>query len=571
MDVKLSYTELGIMKRVFFYLISIVFFFFPLQYVSAEDVDIFDAGITINADGTVDIVERIDYNFGGIEEKHGIFRNIPFIKTNEEGKRFVLDFTDISVLDENERIYPFVEEKNDGYIRLKIGDSNKLVSGRKRYIIRYTVSGALTYFSDHDELYWNVSGDEWVVPIGSVLAAVRLPAKVSPEDIKVTCYTGVKGSTEAKCATRYVPGLFEVITTEKLLSGEGLTIVVGFPKGLVAVLEPKVYFWDSPAGQLLMKILLISAAVLALLWYIVLPLVLVWRWWKFGRDPVPPMGKTSAWFSPPRTDRGRDFRPGETGALVDEQVDMRDISATIVDLARRGYIRILEPKKNEFQLEKTGKTDDIPLLDYESLLISGLFKGGAEVKMKKGNFVSVVEDVKKEMYKRLVEEKLFPRNPHTQRTLYEVLGVIALITGNILLAVSSFIFGRGMPRKTLLGAEQTAVALSLKNFLRSQERFLAFQAKEKLMFEKLLPYAVAFGVEKQWANRFADISLPAPAWYKGYSGGRFTSVHFVNSLNSSFSSFAKAATPTSSSGGFSSGFSGGSSGGGGGGGGGGSW
>ena len=92
------------------------------------------------------------------------------------------------------------------------------------------------------------------------------------------------------------------------------------------------------------------------------------------------------------------------------------------------------------------------------------------------------------------------------------------------------------------------------------------------MFEKLLPYAVAFGVEKIWANRFKDIQLRQPEWYSGYgSSSRFNSVYFTNSLNSSFSSVRSAATPVSSSTGHSSGFSGGSSGGGGGGGGGGSW
>lgn len=95
-----------------------------------------------------------------------------------------------------------------------------------------------------------------------------------------------------------------------------------------------------------------------------------------------------------------------------------------------------------------------------------------------------------------------------------------------------------------------------------------------IRFEKLLPYAVAFGVEKIWAKRFADIDMKQPEWYEGYSGYSYSSTNFVRSLDSSFDRVNKAATPvssTSSSSGFSSGFSGGSSGGGGGGGGGGSW
>lgn len=114
-------------------------------------------------------------------------------------------------------------------------------------------------------------------------------------------------------------------------------------------------------------------------------------------------------------------------------------------------------------------------------------------------------------------------------------------------------------------------ALSLKRFLISQERKLAFQAKNQMMFEKLLPYAIAFGVEKIWAERFKDISLKNPDWYEGHGASSFNSMILVNSLSHSYTGIARAATPTSSSSGFSSGFSGGSSGGGGGGGGGGSW
>jgi uncharacterized membrane protein len=147
-----------------------------------------------------------------------------------------------------------------------------------------------------------------------------------------------------------------------------------------------------------------------------------------------------------------------------------------------------------------------------------------------------------------------------------------LFTLNLPLLVIAGLFGRNMPKKTPIGAQEANVGLSLKNFLASQERKLAFQSRNQMFFEKLLPYAVAFGVEKIWAQRFNDINLKQPDWYQGYgSTPRFYPVNFVSSLNTSFTGLNRAVTPTSSSSGFSSGFSGGSSGGGGGGGGGGSW
>ena len=93
-----------------------------------------------------------------------------------------------------------------------------------------------------------------------------------------------------------------------------------------------------------------------------------------------------------------------------------------------------------------------------------------------------------------------------------------------------------------------------------------------MMFERLLPFAVAFGVERIWAKRFESLNITQPNWYHSYSSSHFSSYMLVNSLNSSFRSITTAATPTRSSTGHSSGFGGGGfSGGGGGGGGGGSW
>ncbi len=156
-----------------------------------------------------------------------------------------------------------------------------------------------------------------------------------------------------------------------------------------------------------------------------------------------------------------------------------------------------------------------------------------------------------------------------------VLATLGLFTGSFLLALAAFVFGRNLPRKTIEGVKAKNVAFSLRNFLKSQKRQLAFQADKQMMFEKLLPYAIVFGVERIWARRFADLDLKPPQWYQTYDQRSFNSVVFINSLNSSLSSFRSSVVPpptsTTSTRGFSSGFGGGFSGGGGGGGGGGSW
>lgn len=594
--------------------------------VNAEQINSFDSQIAINKDGTINVKETITYDFGYLQ-KHGIYREIPYVKTNKDGKKFELKFSNFSVTDENDNDFSFVTAYiNEQIIRLKIGDANRLISGIHTYVISYQVSGALTYFSDHDELYWNVTGNEWKVPIDVSTAAVGLPPGIKKEDIKTSCYTGYSGSLGNFCSSFINNQTAVFNTTVPLGSYQGMTVVISFPKNIVAVLEPKefVSFWDTPIGKLVGLVI----GLLALLWYVGLPFFIVYKWFKSGRDPKSTVGVTTAWFDPPKTQDGKRFlTPGEVGTLGDETVDMKDISATIIDLARRGYLIIDERKKGDFYLvRKKEFYNDPELLDFEKILLAAIFTdtknlldnlgdvlskfsatGGIsvsysfpakkttdvnnpdrfqealknlqkkgiddEVRLKNLDLAQGIEAVKSSLYEDVVKEGMFAKNPQSIRTGYYVLAGVAVFTGNIFLALVAFFFGRAMPSKTVFGVEAKNVAFSLKNFLSSQKRQLEFQADKQMMFERLLPFAIAFGVERIWAKRFADINLSQPSWYHGYTPvAVFNSNNFVSNVNSSMKSFQTAATPTSSSSGFSSGMGGGGfSGGGGGGGGGGSW
>lgn len=541
--------------------------------VFGEEIKEFSSKIYINKDGTVDVEEKIIYDLGSLE-RHGIFREIPFVKKNQEEKKFVLEFRDFKVVDEKGLSYRFVKSKEGERIKLKIGDPEKTISGTHTYIISYKVYGALTYFSDHDELYWNVTGNDWSVGIGLVKAEIYLPQTIEEKDLKTKCYTGMSGSVFSDCQIdlRKDSGKIIFSATKYFLSGEGLTIVLGFPKNIVAVLEPKEYksFWETFIGKIVA--FLIGLAIF--IWYLGLPVYIIYRWFKYGRDPKPVgTGQVRAWFDPPKTPDGKRFlTPAEVGVLGDETVDLKDISATIVDLARRGYLIIEEKKKGDFYLKKL--ENEKMLLPFEKLLINRFSKGKKEIRLKDENLYEEVEEVKKAIYDQVVEDGLFPENPEEIRTKMIVLAILGLFTGSIFLTFAAFVFGRNLPRKTIEGVKAKNIAFSLRNFLKSQERQLTFQADKQMMFEKLLPYAIVFGVEKIWARRFADLDLKPPEWYRAYDQERFNSIVFANSLNSSLSSFRSSATPpssTRSTSGFSSGFSGGFSGGGGGGGGGGSW
>jgi len=592
-----------LMRKIVISLLVISYLLLGIKGVEAEEIQSFNAKIVVNKNGTIDIREKIVYDFGPTK-RHGIFREIPFIKTNQDGKKFKLDFSDFSVYDEKQNPYPYQKTTDDEKIRLKIGDPNKTISGVHTYVISYKVAGALTYFSSHDELYWNVTGNDWPVSIKEAVVEVELPEKIDEDQLKATCYTGSYGATTSLCQiffnhldddrTKMV-----IRTTSSLGYKEGLTVVLGFPKNVVVVLEPKEYktFWETIWG----KILSVLLKLVILFWYLILPFYIAYRWFKYGRDPKGVIGVTRAWFDPPKTTDGKRFlTPAEVGVLGDEQVDLKDVSSTIVDLARRGYLGIEERKKGEFWLVKNpAKTQEIlkqvqddidnknkkliadKLLPFEKILLDKFFKRKTEINLKEEELYKEVEEVKKAIYEQVVSSGLFPQNPEKIRSFYYGLLALSIFSANILLFFSSLIFGLRMPKKTKDGADAKNIAFSLRNFLQSQERQINFVVKQtdlpagrQVLFEKLLPYAIVFGVEKIWAKRFEDLDIKPPSWYKSYSSDKaFSSAYFVNSLNSSMSTFRQAATPTRSSSGFSSGFSsgGGFSGGGGGGGGGGSW
>ncbi len=346
-----------------------------------------------------------------------------------------------------------------------------------------------------------------------------------------------------------------------------------FQKEPLLVLEPVevISFTDTYWGKIVAATITVVVFLLVILWYILLPLYIVYAWWRYGRDPVSVVGVTSAWFDVPKTKTLRRLAPAEVGTVIDESADMRDITATLVYLAREGYLKIIEKKKNDFTLIRLKNKKEEDLQVFEKKLLNGIFDTSDEVRVKDKDLSNVVSGVKTAIYDAVVKEGYFQKNPETVRTLYTILAVFGFMTGNMLLAITAFIFGRAMPRKTLPGVEVSNIAKSLKNFLVSQEHRLAYEARNQIFFEKFLPYAVAFGVEKIWAERFKDIAMTQPGWYEGQNTRMFNSVVFASALNSSLTSFSHAATPTRSTSGYSSGFSGGFSGGGGGGGGGGSW
>jgi len=539
----------------------------------------FDAAITVRPTGELEITETIAARFTGVW--NGIYRSIPVEYRTPSGFnwRIRLDLQSITNQDGEPLSYESSRERH--YRKFKIWVPNA-EDATRTVVIKYLVHGGLRFFDEHDELYWNITGDEWDVPIEAASARITLPHGAS--GIRATAFNGVYGATGRDAVVETRANQIRVTMPTALGFREGLTAVVGWDKGLV----------PEPTGTDR------ALAFLAANWPLLIPIpifiamLLTWR--ARGRDPA--KLPVSVQYTAPEG-----LSPAEAGTLIDNRVDMRDITATMVDLAVNGHLRIEERKeskvfglfeRDDFVFHRLRTEGDRPgLRPHESRVLSGIFGGGESsvaLSSLQNKFYSSLPGIRQSVYTELVRKKYYQRRPDSVQALWIGVGVIV---GGLLAIVGSMIsaafdltpvpfliagaisgiiivgFGMVVPARTVAGARALERVLGFEEFLeRVESDRLDRVGRTPELFERCLPYAMAFGVEKQWAKAFRDIYREPPTWYAGRSFTTFDAAAFSSRLSAMSSQAAStmSSSPRSSSG---SGFSGGSSGGGGGGGGGG--
>ncbi len=572
----------NIVKIGLFFLILTIFPLKQVQAQSAESIKLFSTNVFVNKSGVVTVIEEITYDFGN-NKRHGIFRDIKTTFENKDGVKFKTPINIINVTDTQGKPLTYTTTQKSDATSIKIGDANIEVTGVHTYIIDYEVKGAVEGFSDHDEVYWNVTGNAWEVPIEQVAVTVHVPEEIPNDSLKAICYTGSEGSTQQNCSFRLGNVNAVDYAANKILnSGEGLTVALSFDKGFVTLLPKEAVSTFKPSNTQRALIFL-----LGMVWYVLFPIGVVLYYFHKGRDPKAMYQSLPALFEAPEDPKtNRRLTPSEVGTIFDEVAEDKDITATIVDLAIRGYLKIEETNKdnliekftnkNNFILKKTEdyKTKDkFTLTTFETKLLDALFGSNTETTTKelKTSFAAEASKLKKMLYTDAVNNGFFPHNPENIRNFWIALGIFSLFTVNIPFGIASIALAKAMPRKTTKGVKVKTDAAGLKKFLTSQEAQLEYQEMNWFMFEKLLPYAITFGVTQVWAKRFEHLhDLPQNTWYSGSS--TFSTIVLADALTGFNTAVSTIATPTRSSSGFSSGFSGGSSGGGsGGGGGGGSW
>ncbi len=573
---------------------------------AGESISSYDVHIVIRSDDSLRITETIGYDFGSTEH-HGIYRDVP---------------TRLRYDDRYDRIYPVkvesvgatggasaqfeVTDEPGGITRVRIGDPDQTVTGSHTYRIIYSVDAAMNGFADHDELYWNAIGDDWDVLVDQVRVTVSAPGRIGD----IACYAGSPGSY-LRCDRARFDGDTARFRQAELFPFQALTVVVSLPKGAVApptpVLEER-WSLDRAFSRTPMTIGLSG------LLFLFIVGGFAWLLWSRGRDrrfvgspvdqvmgnqgsedqavPLFERGDAPVEFAPPD-----DVRPGQVGTIIDERANTLDVTATIVDLAVRGYLTIEEiPKegwfgKPDWTLHRTDKAAD-DLLTYERTLLTGLFESGADVTLSalKRTFSVHLQEVEQQLYTDAVKRGWFLRRPDKVRDAWHVLGIllllvgfgltfvlarwthaglfgIPLIVGGVLLTVGA----RWMPRKTAKGTAISRRVGGFRTVIETAETHMSRWAEEQNVFTRFLPYAIVFGCTEKWAKAFEGIGQMPPdtTWYR--SNRPFLYADFGRTLDD-FSVTTGGMIASTPSGSGSSGFGGGGfSGGGGGGGGGGSW
>lgn len=625
-----------------------------LPATAREAITSFASAVTLLADGSVDVIETIEVNAEGYEIKRGIYRDIPLILINPDNSRLRSNLAVQSVTRDG-RAEPYsLESIGAGFKRIRIGDADVFLSnGRHKYTIRYTMTRMGRIFADHDELFWNATGNYWNFPIEEAVASITLPKGAVID--RLVGYTGPPGSMEqAVTITRTSDNTAIFRVNRPLASGEGVSVAASFQKGILT--EPEgldaLLFWLSDHRDIVVPVIAVG---LVLLYNLL-------AWSAVGRDPK--KGTIIPLFHPPK-----DFSPG-----LAEYVDgmgwakggWTAFTASIFDLGVRGLVKIDNPGKT-LTVTTTGKEPPDDLGAAERLLFNYFNSQGKvtvntttgpKLNETRGQFVSAIETENRQVYYKnntgyvvlgvalsvaiLLAMVLFDmldpitlvfagagalflgilagilrglwRSPILSKIIFAVWAVI--FGGNVLGAAGSFFgdfrIGEFRPDMALIGAASIifinvvfAVLMraptvqgrkvmdqldGFKMYMNTAEKNRLNMTNEPPMtverFERILPYAIALGVEKPWSEYFegelarnavadARSGSYSPGFYSGrdWSSGSGSFANTVSSVASGMSAAMVAAQPSSSSGsGFSSGGGGGGgSGGGGGGGGGGGW
>ena len=545
-------------------------------------IEEFAATIVLEESGDLYVTERITANF--FTSHHGIERFITIAGRTPWGEtvRIVMDVRSVLM---DDGTVPYTQRTRGNERILRIGDPDRTVIGVHTYEIRYTVQRALLFSDSALRLYWNVTGNGWDIPIVAASAVVRLPGSVALGRVSATSYVGYTGSSSRGASPSQPDPATLQFASGILLPGQGLTIDVSIPRDLVSIDPPSFaqrVWWFLSANKY---------AALPILTLLVMTLL----WAKLGKDPR--KRAIAPAFEPPSG-----IHPGAAGVLIDDRIDLRDISAMLVGLAVKGVLAIRGSESEDYVFVRQRPSAE-GLSPAETAVYDALFDTPETEERSLGSleqrFYQSLPTIKSRLYAELIGAGYYKSNPERTRRAYTTVGVLTfplavflgIQTLSLVLALSIAMsglivlaFARIMPRKTREGVRKLEEVLGLSEYIRRAEvdRIEFHDAPEKgpQLFEQLLPYAIALNLTKIWTRQFEGLLDEPPQWYSGpMTAPVFNMIVFSHTLSSMTRSMQRTfvSAPRSSGrsawsgrsfggGSFGGGFSGGGFGGGGGGG-----
>lgn len=545
-------------------------------------IDSFNSQVDLKADSSAEITETLQVNCGALPNKHGIFRILSTKVANRAVG--VHPYTPITLhsITNSEGVpyqYERIIDRIHNTVTWKIGDPNVIISGINDYVIKYRIDNVVIPSDNGNALYLNLNGNFWELPTNNFIATVNLPDGILQNNTDLKLYSGEFGQTVNQLAHAAWDkgGRSFTVTAGEIPTITGITVWAEFPANIVALYQPS---WWFVYGRYLY-------------WLPMLGLILLgwWAWKKYGQDPRF-RGPIVVEYDPPKG-----LLPLEAGLLsVYGNLNPVFISATIVDLAVRGYLRIEEIKKDGWLKQPDWKLTLLKnsgpeLKSFEGQLLRDLFSDqlsvGAETNLadQRNHFYLKLPGIKRSAYEEV--KSFFDTRGAVWQVLFWVLGVAMVMLGaplavilsspslGIALAIAGIawiVFGALMSKRTQLGSDTLYQLRGFKLYMQKAETYRMRFYEQEGIFERYLPYAIIFGLTSVWAKAFAQISEEKrqsayiPLWYVSTSGGQFSIDSFASHLSALSSGMAAtlASSPQSSG-------SGGVSGGGAGGGGGGSW
>lgn len=420
----------------------------------------------------------------------------------------------------------------------------------RRFVVRYVLHGALRFYEDGDQLWWKaIRADRPTVVGGAVTVTVPDPVP------GISLALGYKMPSDETLPMPVTEPRTARLTLPRVQAGEEIEVRVQWPHGVVAgtpsdfqrafdVTRADEQAQIEAGGDPTQALINIVAALLALLVGVGGLVGLYVMWYTRGRDE--PVSLPVDYLAEPPSD----LAPGVVGTLIDERGELRDVLATLIDLARRGELVMEEQVETGFM--GLGERRDFvyrstrtaaALEPFEELLLDAVFDGADERALSdlKDEFYEHLPGIQDALYTATVREGLFAADPEKTRSRYGCLAALGFVATGLVLVVGimvaefapailclpvslaivatgALVVSRYMPRKTPTGADAAARWGAFKRYLEDIDEYRDI-AEAGEIFDRYLPYAIAFGLDQHWIEVFARVDADVPPWYVPWPHG----------------------------------------------------